>query len=282
MKQVASLRYDVIFKKAFSHPDLFTALVKDFLDIDLEIDEVISEKIFNPPIGSVETRFDLFAEDKKNRIIVEMQHRHYPDAYDRFLYYQCAAMLETVKSSKNYFFPLSVITLVFFTGKKSPKHASEILMYDFELRDFKNGEVLEGLSNQKHKLIFIFTKSVQQNAPDNYSEWMRAIDDSLDEKVNDAEYKNPKIHRLFDLIEKDQVTPKERARMKDEYNRVESEKDAEKKGWQAGVKVGVENEKREGEKKLIETAKNFKSLGSLTDEQIASATGLSLDKVKAL
>ncbi len=44
MKQVASLRYDVIFKKAFSHPELFTALVKDFLDIEID-------------------------EDKKNRII---------------------------------------------------------------------------------------------------------------------------------------------------------------------------------------------------------------------
>ncbi|MCK5662996.1 MAG: PD-(D/E)XK nuclease family transposase, partial [Thiotrichaceae bacterium] len=102
MKQVAPLRYDVIFKKAFSDPQIFTALVKDFLDIDFEIDQVESEKIFNPPIGSVETRFDLFAEDKKNRIIVEMQHRHYPDAYDRFLYYQCSALIESIKTSKNY------------------------------------------------------------------------------------------------------------------------------------------------------------------------------------
>ena len=116
MKQVASLRYDVIFKKAFSHPELFTALVNDFLGIKLEIDEVISEKVFNPPIGSVETRFDLFAEDKKNRIIVEMQHRHYPDAYDRFLYYQCSALIESIKTSKNYRFPFRVITLVFFYG----------------------------------------------------------------------------------------------------------------------------------------------------------------------
>jgi len=34
MKQVASLRYGVIFKKAFSQLDIFKAFVKDFLGID--------------------------------------------------------------------------------------------------------------------------------------------------------------------------------------------------------------------------------------------------------
>jgi len=92
MKQVAPLRYDVIFKKAFGEPEIFTALVNDFLDIKLEIDKVETDKVFIPPVGSVATKFDLFAEDKKNRVIVEVQHVHYPDSYDRFVYYQCSAM----------------------------------------------------------------------------------------------------------------------------------------------------------------------------------------------
>jgi hypothetical protein len=62
MKQVAPLRYDVIFKKAFSHINIFTALVKDFLGIELEIDEVENDKAFVPPVGNVATKFDLFAE----------------------------------------------------------------------------------------------------------------------------------------------------------------------------------------------------------------------------
>ena len=40
MKQVASLQYGVIFKKAFSQPDIFTAFVKAVLGIDIEIDKV--------------------------------------------------------------------------------------------------------------------------------------------------------------------------------------------------------------------------------------------------
>jgi len=69
MKQVASLRYGVIFKKAFSDPDIFKAFVKDFLGIELNIDKVEMEKSFDPPIGHVDSCFDLFAEDKQNRII---------------------------------------------------------------------------------------------------------------------------------------------------------------------------------------------------------------------
>lgn len=46
MKQVASLQYGVIFKKAFCPPAVFTAVVKDILGIDLEIDRVETEKSY--------------------------------------------------------------------------------------------------------------------------------------------------------------------------------------------------------------------------------------------
>ena len=277
MKQVAPLRYDVIFKKAFSDKDVFTALVKDFLNIKLEINKVESEKAFIPPVGSVDTRFDLFAEDEKNRVIVEVQHRHYPDAYDRFLYYQCSAMVETVRSSKDYSFPVTVITLVFLTGKKTPSPDNNILVHDFELRDLK-GEVVENLYGHKHLLFFIFTNSVGKNTPKKSSEWIRAIDDSLDEEVDEKDYKNPNIQRLFDLIEQDKITPEERARMKDEYSQAQLKKEGFDEGYGEGKEDGIE----EGiEKGKIETARNFKALG-ISEEQIASATGLSLDEVKAL
>ena len=139
MKEVASLRYDVIFKKGFSDPKIFTALVNDFLGIKLKIKKVLSDHAFTPLVGKVATRFDLFAEDKENRIIIEMQHVHYPDTYERFLYYQCNALVETIASSKSYHFPLTVITLVFLTGKKSPSQNSAILIHDFEVKEAETG-----------------------------------------------------------------------------------------------------------------------------------------------
>ncbi|TGO02726.1 hypothetical protein PN36_20075 [Candidatus Thiomargarita nelsonii] len=222
MKQVAPLRYDVIFKKAFGQPEMFTALVSDLLDIQLEIDEVKNDKVFIPSVGKVATRFDLFAEDKKNRVIV--QHAHYSDTFERFVYYQCSAMVETIASSNNYSFPVTVITLVFFTGKKTPSPDSGILLHDFEPRDFVTGKLIDGV--RKHRLIFIFTNSIKKNTPENYLEWMRAINDSLDEEVNEEDYTNPHILSLFERIEKDQISPEEYARMKDEYNRDESKSES--------------------------------------------------------
>ena len=62
MIKVASLRYGVIFKKAFCDPEIFTAFVRDFIGIELEINRVETEKSFDPPIGKVNSRFDLFAD----------------------------------------------------------------------------------------------------------------------------------------------------------------------------------------------------------------------------
>ncbi|MEZ4866204.1 MAG: hypothetical protein R3C14_33110 [Caldilineaceae bacterium] len=100
MKQVAPLRYDVIFKKAFSDPEIFTAFVEAVLGIKLEIDKVETEKSFALPIGRVASRFDLYAEDIKNRIIVDIQHVRYEDHYDAFLHYHCAAILERLSKQK--------------------------------------------------------------------------------------------------------------------------------------------------------------------------------------
>jgi len=265
MKQVASLRYDVIFKKAFSHPNLFTALVKDFLGIQLEIDEVENDKAFIPPVGNVATKFDLFAEDKKNRVIVEVQHAHDSDTYERFVYYQCSSMVETIISSDNDSFPITVITIVFFTQTPSPD--SGIIEHDFEPRDFITGKLLDKVYQCKHKLLFVFTnKSAHTKTPKPYREWMQAIHDSLDGKVDEADYTNPSIQALFQVIEKDKITPEERKRMKEEHNWEEAEMRKFKEGKDEGIK--------EGKKKMKEAARNLKALGTLTDEQIASATGI--------
>jgi hypothetical protein len=96
MKRVAPLRYDVIFKKAFCEPEIFTAFVQAVLGIRIEINKVETEKSFNPPIGRVASRFDLFAEDPQNRVIVDIQHVRFADHDDAFLHYHCAAILEQV------------------------------------------------------------------------------------------------------------------------------------------------------------------------------------------
>ncbi len=212
MKQVAPLRYDVIFKKAFCEPEIFTAFVKDFVGIDLEITRVETEKSFDPPIGQVKPRFDLFAQDEKNRIIVEIQHERYLDHYDRFLYYHSLAMLEQIVRADNYHPNLKVFTLVILTSEDRHKTDVSIINFDpYNLKGKPLGEIL-------HKIFYICPKYVNDETPDAYKEWMLAIEDTLDGEVDESRYSHSEIRKMFDYIEKSQISPEEHASMKDEYN----------------------------------------------------------------
>ncbi|MEN8218608.1 MAG: PD-(D/E)XK nuclease family transposase [Pseudomonadota bacterium] len=268
-------------KQAFSEPKLFKALVKDFLQIDgFEISEVENDKAFYPVVGNVNFKFDLFAEDSKNRIIVEMQHAHYSDTYERFLYYQCCAMIESVASSQNYSFPITVNTLVFFTHKPTPSPNSGILEVDFQARDTYDGKVIEKVfGKRKHRLLFVYVKDYNgAYSSEECAEWMEAFHDTLDSQVSPDSYENPYIGEMFELIKEDKITPDERAQMKKENNQEEAQKDARQEGFKEGEKKGL----KEGERKIAETTRNLLAMGSLSVEQIARATGLPLERVKAL
>ncbi len=215
MKQVASLRYGVIFKKAFSQPDIFKAFVKDFIGIELNIDKVEMEKSFDKPIGNVDTRFDLFAEDKQNRIIVDIQHEgysQYSDDYDRFLYSHLA-LVELMASSQDYHPSQKVFTIVVLTS--GDRHKVDIATIDFDPKD-RQGNPLNEIG---HKILYVCPKYVAEDTPEPYREWLLAIADSLDEEVDETAYQRPEIQRIFELIARDLISPKEYARMKEEYVR---------------------------------------------------------------
>jgi len=254
MIKVASLRYGVIFKKAFSQPHIFKAFVKDFLNIELEIDQVETEKSFSPVIGNVDSRFDLFAEDQKNRTIVDIQHARNSDHYDRFLHYHCAALLEQVANSKDYAPKLNVYTIVVLTS--GDKHGVDIATIDFDPKD-SNGK---GLGEISHKILYLCPKYVSEKTAEPYREWLRAIDDSLDEEVDENDYQRQEIKEIFNLIQQDLTTPEEYARMKDEYDE--------------GIEKGRKVERFKSAKKML--AKGLEL------SLIAEITGLSVDELKKL
>jgi len=270
MKKVESLQYGVIFKKAFCVPEIFRAFVKDFLNIDLNIDHVETEKSFKPAIGKIATRFDLFAEDKENRIVVDIQHKRLPDHYHRFLYYHCIAMVETAVSSKDYSPGLSVYTLVVLTS--GDRYKKDVGIIDFDPKDIEGrpfGEI-------SHKVMYVCPKYANDKTPAVWREWMTAINDSLDEEVDESEYTHPEILRVFDLIKKDLTTPDEYAAMKDEYSfeALLKQKDQEKhKARLEGRKEGIQETARK-------TARNLVKLGKLSHEEISQITGLSSEEVK--
>ena len=218
MKHVASLRYGVVFKKAFCDPEIFAAFIRDMLGLTLEIEQVETEKEFNPPIGYVAPRFDLFAEDKKHRVIVDIQHARSIDHYDRFLYYHCVALLEQIANSKDYHPALKVYTLVVLTS--GDRHKTDIAITDFDPHDLSG----HPLGEIPHKIIYLCPKYVHEDTPEPYREWLQAINDTLDEEVDEERYSRPEIHKLFDHIQKDRISPAERARMIEEYHQEELQK----------------------------------------------------------
>ncbi len=262
--KVGSLRYGVIFKKAFSVPEIFTAFVDDFTGVRMKIDKVETEKSFDPPIGWVDCRFDLFAEDRRNRVIVDIQHVRFGDHYHRFLHYHCAALLDQVRSAGDYTPELRVFTLVVLTS--GDRHRKDIGITDFDPKDIKGnafGEI-------PHKIIYICPKYVTAETPERYREWMLAIDDTLDEEVDESAYTRPEIREIFHRIERDRISPKERAAMKDEYSIQMLGEDEFQKGFKKGAEKGAR-----------QIVLNMVS-NRLTHEEIAEMTGLPPERVRDL
>jgi predicted transposase/invertase (TIGR01784 family) len=261
MKQVASLQYGVIFKKAFSQPDIFTAFVKAVLGIQFSCDKVETEKSFRPAIGNVDSRFDLFAQDEKNRVIVDIQHRKKDSHYDRFLHYHCAAILEQMpRGEQNYRPALSVYTIVVLTSMD--KYEKDVLTIDFDPKDLQG----KGIGEIPHKVIYLCPKCVNENTPVAYKEWMEAIADTLDTTVEETDYHDAMIQKVFEAIEEDGLTPRDRYDMIEEYedNKFVADKEKEAK---------LEEKK--------EIAKNLLA-ANIAIEIIAQTTGLSLSEIEKL
>ena len=260
-KRVTSLQYEVVFKKAFSQVPIFKGFVRDFLGIDLNIDRVETEKRFMEAVGPVRSKFDLFAEDVKQRIIVEIQHNYFDDHYDRFLYYHCTAIAEQARNSNNYKIDRQVYTIVVLTsGDRRCKE--DWLESDFQLRS-REGKAYSYL---QHKLIFLSPKNLKNSTPEPYYSWLAAIADTLDQRVETSNYTNEIIQQIFDIIAEDGLTPEERAQLKDEYN------------WQ---QLSIANYER-GEANALKKVAVGMLQSAIPLEQIAFYTGLSVTELQLL
>ena len=211
MKRVIPLRYGTAFKKALGDPQLFTNFVKAVLGIDIEIERVETEKSFFPALSPISVRFDLFAEDTKNRLIIEIQHEDYIDHYDRFLYYHSTALVEMTRKSDDYRPIRTLYTIVVQTS--ADRHGEDMAVIDMDPIGRRTGH----LNVLNHKIVFLFSKHFGQDTPPALQEWLRAVDDTLDSAVEEAEYANPWILRLFDLVEEDHLTPDDRAQLIEDH-----------------------------------------------------------------
>jgi hypothetical protein len=134
-----------------------------------------------------------------------------------------------------------VITIVVLTS--SNRHESAIASIDFDPVDWVSQQPL---GEMEHQVLYLSPKHLTPEVPEPYYEWLRAIGDSLDEQVEESEYHNTAILKVFDLIQRDGLTAMERTRMKDEYSWEEVKQEEYAKGRTQGRAEGLAQGEAQG------------------------------------
>jgi len=179
-------------------------------------------------------------------------------------HYHTAAVLEQVRNAEDYTPPMTVFTIVVLTS--GDKHKKDIAVTDFDPKDQQGN----GLGEIRHKVMYLCPKYVNEETPEPFRTWLLAIQDTLDDEVDETIYEKPEIRKIFDHIEKDSVSPDERAKMFDEHGQEKLQDEKYVEGRKDGRKDG-----------LLETARNLLKMG-LSAEQIAQATSLSIEEIQSL
>ena len=222
--------------------------------------------------------FDIHCEtDKGERIIIEMQNREQPHFKDRALYYLSHSVVEQ--------------------GIKGT--------WDYELADRENGQVF----NPKFRQIYIelprFNKEEEECETD-FERWIYVLKhmDTLDRMPFKA--RKAIFERLERIGSMANLTPKQRAQYEaewkmynDYYNTLDfAVEKGMKKGMEEGMEKGLQKGLEEGLQKGLQKGKaegkaegrqeekhsialNLKKLG-VSIEQIAFATGLSIEEIEKL
>jgi predicted transposase/invertase (TIGR01784 family) len=228
---------------------------------------------------------DIMATDESGQSYeIEMQVRRYESYPKRALYYLSRIYAGQLEAGEDYEKLKPVIGIHFLDYEIF--FDNEDFRFRFEMRDVRH----PGLRLTDDMSLHIFElpkferimKTGQMK--DALGEWLHFFNHAHEEdKTMRTAYKNPAIHRAFDILEtlSADETVRHLARVREDALRNERSElfYAEKKGLEQGLEKG----RKEGEhEKAVKTAENLLSMGVLTIEQIAQATGLSIKEIQKL
>ena len=288
-------KLDIVFKLLFTaDTDLLADLINSVLKLPEE-SRIISVEVKNPGIlpDEITKKFivlDIRATDNNSRHYdIEIQVRKYESYPKRTLYYVSRMYADQLKTGDDYGTLSPVIGIHFLDYELFPGH--DDFHFHFYMRDtrYPGLELTDDLSVH----IFELPKpdKVRQSAPDSdMTEWIRFFNHAHEEaeKSMRTRYKNPAVHKAFDLLEKisadEETRRKAEIREKALMNEVSMLSAARREGEKTGITIGIEKGEKigieKGEKLAGQkTAGQLLSLNILTVQQIAGATGLSTDEV---
>jgi len=262
---LARLDNEVFFKKAFTDEIVFKAFVKDIVGIEVEPTKIETEKAFQPKLGNIAFKYDIFAEDVKRRIVIEIQKVEYDHNFDRFLHYHLQAITEQQRSSEDYSVEKTVYTIVVMTAPYKVHAKTKELYKDEVLISNLNPKNLKGIERNifSHQLIYLNPNYKGKDTPNNYRDWLDLIYESIHNPENPKiNIQNEGIKRATEIVRYENISPDE---------------------WE---QAKIEASKRkviilEREEEKIEIAKNM-LLNNEPNEKIAKYTGLKLEQVEQL
>jgi len=271
MVEVIPLKYGSVFKRAFSQPEVFQQFANDILGINIKVDEVHTEYEYPEPIGFVRSKYDLFAEDVEQRVIVEIQQVKEEDFFDRFLYYHLVSLVEQVGGFKEYGFDRTVYTIIVLTS--IPRDNS--INFSCAVSDMNPvDERGHTINVYPHRLVYLCPRLVNDDTPALTKKWLNFIDDSLDGNMDESRYQEGLLQKIIQNIQKRTIDPELLSEIKDDMAWELAKQRFAKEGREEGLEKGRE----EG---ILMMAKNMKAEG-MTMSLIAKVTGLSLEHIEDL
>jgi predicted transposase/invertase (TIGR01784 family) len=266
---IARLDNEVFFKKAFTDKIVFKAFVKDIVGIDVEPDTIETEKAFQPKLGNINFKYDIFAEDIKKRIVIEIQKVEYDHNFDRFLHYHLQAITEQQRSSDDYSVEKTVYTIVVMTAPYKINEKTREFYRDEVLISSLNPKNLKGVERKifNHELIYLNPNYKGEDTPTNYRDWLDLIYESIHspEKPN-INIQNVGIKRVMEIVSYENISPEEWEEAK----------------FEASKRKVIKLEREAGkDEATIEIAKKSIVAG-LSDDVIVQITGLTLEQIQEI
>ncbi|MDM8540121.1 Rpn family recombination-promoting nuclease/putative transposase [Desulfococcaceae bacterium HSG9] len=295
MTELLTPKLDLVFKSLFSQDtELLADLINAVLNPPMRR-RIRSVELLNPGIlpETIIQKFiilDIRASDETGRQYdIEMQVRRYDDYNQRTIYYLSRMYAEQLQAGDEYGALKPVIGIHFLDYEQFPEYRD--YHFSFELRDQRYPELC--LTEDLALHIFEMPKFERLRGKAHHAgdmaEWLHFFNHAHEEGDRDmrTHYANDKIFRAFDILEtlsgdeKIRLLAAEREKaLKDEASMLGAAiRKGEKIGLQKGEKIGLEKGART---KAVNTAEKLLTIDVLSVEQIADATGLSLDEVRAL
>jgi hypothetical protein len=279
---LGNLDNEVIFKKAFTNKEVLESFIFDVLGLTLDLENIETEKKFDPPVGYVDFKLDVFAETKDKRVAVELQRAQYDYNFDRFMHYLQMLVAEQQKTAKKYkvkqtVYMIVVMTLPYkFDSLTGEAVREEILITRFTTKNWSGKEVFLF----PHQMTCLNPNHPDPDTPPAIRDWLDLIYQSIHSPERPSiNLKHPGIKKAHDLIDFEKLTPQELEELKNkeqgEVVRSMYKEEGIAEGRKEGITQGITQATINGIKKAL-------LRGKLTEEEIAEDFDVTVQYVQEI